>query len=176
MSEQQNNRLRHKLHSKNEGIPKGSSHSFAQIDIFPNDSPHDLTADSPQSRKAASYQETTVRGSQTVTPGVTDPVQRVGNGHISKAPTPSNTAGPVLIFNMFTSLQRAKANTSKEAQVSKASLRENRTGLPDQLKQGIEYNSGLDLSNVRVHYNSARPNQLNAHAFAQGNQIHLAPG
>lgn len=52
----------------------------------------------------------------------------------------------------------------------------NETGLPDQLKTGIETLSGLDLSGVRVHRNSPRPAQLQAHAFAQGQQIHLAPG
>jgi|GEM_PF-1142197 len=52
----------------------------------------------------------------------------------------------------------------------------NRTGLPDQLKTGIESLSGLSLDNVKVHYNSARPAQLMAHAYAQGSQIHLAPG
>lgn len=52
----------------------------------------------------------------------------------------------------------------------------NRTGLPDQLKQGIESLSGFSLDSVKVHYNSARPAQLMAHAYAQGSQIHLAPG
>lgn len=52
----------------------------------------------------------------------------------------------------------------------------NDAGLPDQLKTGIEALSGMDLSGVRVHRNSPRPAQLQAHAYAQGNQIHLAPG
>lgn len=52
----------------------------------------------------------------------------------------------------------------------------NTTGLPDQLKTGAEHLSGIDLSDVKVHYNSQAPAQLNAHAFAQGNQIHVAPG
>lgn len=52
----------------------------------------------------------------------------------------------------------------------------NRTGLPDQLKAGIEHLSGMDMDGVRVHYNSARPAQLQAHAYAQGNDIHLGPG
>lgn len=52
----------------------------------------------------------------------------------------------------------------------------NRTGLPSQLKAGIESMSGLDLSNVRVHSNSNKPAQLNALAYAQGNDIHLGPG
>ncbi len=52
----------------------------------------------------------------------------------------------------------------------------NTTGLPDNLKSGIEHLSGIDVSDVKVHYNSAQPAQLNAHAYAQGNQIHVAPG
>ncbi|MCA8991601.1 MAG: DUF4157 domain-containing protein [Planctomycetaceae bacterium] len=40
----------------------------------------------------------------------------------------------------------------------------------------MEQLSGLSMSNVRVHYNSAKPAQLNALAYAQGTDIHLAPG
>jgi hypothetical protein len=54
--------------------------------------------------------------------------------------------------------------------------KENKTGLPDNLKSGIENLSGMDISDVRVHYNSPQPAQLNAHAYAQGNQIHVASG
>ena len=53
---------------------------------------------------------------------------------------------------------------------------ENNTGMPDQLKNGIETLSGMEMSDVRVHRNSARPAQLNALAYAQGSEIHLAPG
>jgi len=52
----------------------------------------------------------------------------------------------------------------------------NNTGLPDQLKSGIESLSGLSMDHVRVHFNSAQPAQLNALAYAQGSDIHLAPG
>ncbi len=52
----------------------------------------------------------------------------------------------------------------------------NRTGLPDQLKSGIETLSGYSMDDVKVHYNSSKPAQLNAHAYAQGNQIHLGAG
>src|ERR1700722_4448219 len=52
----------------------------------------------------------------------------------------------------------------------------NQTGMPDQLKTGMENLSGMDLSEVRVHFNSAQPAQLNALAYAQGNDIHLSPG
>lgn len=52
----------------------------------------------------------------------------------------------------------------------------NRTGLPDGLKAGLETLSGFALDNVRVHYASPQPAQLQAHAFAQGTNIHVAPG
>jgi hypothetical protein len=41
---------------------------------------------------------------------------------------------------------------------------------------GIESMSGYSLADVRVHYNSSRPAQLRAHAYAQGTDIHVAPG
>ncbi|MBC7602039.1 MAG: DUF4157 domain-containing protein [Ramlibacter sp.] len=52
----------------------------------------------------------------------------------------------------------------------------NRTGLPNQLKGGVEALSGVSLDNVKVHYNSSRPAQLQALAYAQGSDIHLGPG
>jgi hypothetical protein len=52
----------------------------------------------------------------------------------------------------------------------------NRTGMPDALKSGIEALSGIDLSAVQVHRDSDKPAQLNALAYAQGRDIHLAPG
>lgn len=52
----------------------------------------------------------------------------------------------------------------------------NGTGLPDHLKTGIESLSGYSMDDVKVHYNSAKPVQLQAHAYAQGTEIHIAPG
>ncbi|WP_130735390.1 DUF4157 domain-containing protein [Flavobacterium sp. J27] len=52
----------------------------------------------------------------------------------------------------------------------------NNTGLPDKLKSGIENLSGHTMDDVKVHYNSSKPAQLNAHAYAQGSEIHLASG
>lgn len=52
----------------------------------------------------------------------------------------------------------------------------NSTGLPDALKSGIEELSGVDMSDVRVHLNSHKPSQIGAHAYAQGNDIHVGPG
>jgi len=51
-----------------------------------------------------------------------------------------------------------------------------RSGLPDPLRAGIENLSGVSMEGVAVHYNSPRPAQLHAAAYAQGRDIHLAPG
>ena len=64
------------------------------------------------------------------------------------------------------SLQREQENASVP----------NQTGMPDNLKSGIESLAGMDVSGVRVHYNSSKPAQLNALAYAQGTDIHLGSG
>lgn len=53
---------------------------------------------------------------------------------------------------------------------------ENKTGLPDRLKAGIERLSGLSMDDVKVHYNSPEPARLQALAYTQGTDIHLGPG
>lgn len=53
---------------------------------------------------------------------------------------------------------------------------ENRTGLPDQLKLGIEQLSGYSLDDVRVHYNSPKPAQFQALAYTQSTDIYVARG
>ena len=54
--------------------------------------------------------------------------------------------------------------------------KENNTGLPDNLKSGVENLSGYSMDDVKVHRNSQKPAQLQAHAYAQGTDIHLGPG
>jgi hypothetical protein len=64
------------------------------------------------------------------------------------------------------------AVTQQQAEASS----NNNTGMPDQLKSGIESLSGYAMDDVKVHYNSAKPAQMQAHAYAQGSDIHIAPG
>lgn len=49
-------------------------------------------------------------------------------------------------------------------------------GLPPSLRRGVEALSGMDLSDVQVHTGSSKPSEIQAHAYAQGNEIHVAPG
>ncbi|MCB9230842.1 MAG: DUF4157 domain-containing protein [Bacteroidia bacterium] len=60
--------------------------------------------------------------------------------------------------------------------VAPVQRKENNTGLPDSLKSGMEDLSGYSLDDVKVHYNSDQPAQMQAHAYAQGSDIHIAPG
>lgn len=52
----------------------------------------------------------------------------------------------------------------------------NNTGLPDNLKTGVENLSGLSMDDVRVYYNSPKPATVQALAYTQGTDIHVAPG
>lgn len=79
------------------------------------------------------------------------------------------------IQGRFDTVQRLAQDEEEPAQLAQQAT-DNRTGLPDQLKSGVESLSGMSLDNVRVHYNSSQPAQLNALAYAQGTDIHVAPG
>ena len=73
------------------------------------------------------------------------------------------------------SLQR-KADMANNAAQRAEAPRPNNTGMPDNLKAGIENLSGFSMDNVRVHYNSSKPATVQALAYTQGTDIHVAPG
>nr|WP_217651025.1 DUF4157 domain-containing protein [Fibrobacter sp. UWH4] len=73
------------------------------------------------------------------------------------------------------SLQR-KADMVNSAVQRAEAPRPNNTGMPDNLKSGIESLSGFSMDNVRVHYNSSKPATVQALAYTQGTDIHVAPG
>ena len=72
-------------------------------------------------------------------------------------------------------LQSIAENNSSQQQ-QPIQKKENNTGLPDNLKTGMENLSGISLDDVKVHRNSDKPATLQAHAYAQGTDIHLAAG
>ena len=69
-----------------------------------------------------------------------------------------------------------RAGAAELLEEEPAQLARNNTGLPDNLKHGMETMTGHSMDHVRVHYNSPNPSTLQAHAYAQGNEIHLASG
>lgn len=72
--------------------------------------------------------------------------------------------------------QNAWEKTSASGSGKPIQAKANDTGLPDNLKTGVENLSGYSLDDVKVHYNSPKPASLQAHAYAQGTDIHVAPG
>ncbi len=71
-------------------------------------------------------------------------------------------------------LKSTVGNSTADPAIQLASA--NKTGLPDNLRSGVEQLSGISLNDVKVHYNSNKPAQLQAHAYAQGTDIHIGPG
>lgn len=71
---------------------------------------------------------------------------------------------------------QAIADSYSAKQNQSIQRKENKTGLPDNLKSGIENLSGYSMDDVNVHYNSEKTTQLHAHAYTQGTDIHLGPG
>jgi hypothetical protein len=71
---------------------------------------------------------------------------------------------------------RQLKQTEQLTQLQPATAPASHGGLPENLRSGIEALSGIDMSGVRVHRNSSKPAALQAHAYAQGLDIHLGPG
>lgn len=69
-----------------------------------------------------------------------------------------------------------KAIQIEEDEDESLQMKPNNTGLPDNLKAGVENLSGYSLDDVKVHYNSSQPATVQALAYTQGTDIHVAPG
>ena len=99
-----------------------------------------------------------------------------------KAPDKANEAMTRFNFpqsrNQASNEPHSRPKTEKPFQIQNTAVqrKENKTGLPDQLKEGMENMSGFSLDDVKVHYNSDKPAQLQALAYAQGTEIHIGPG
>jgi hypothetical protein len=72
--------------------------------------------------------------------------------------------------------EETTAQLMPEEEEKPAQLKANNTNLPDNLKSGVENLSGVSMDDVKVHYNSDKPTQLQALAYAQGTDIHIASG
>ncbi len=111
-------------------------------------------------------------------------VQNIGEtvGRSPLSPAQLSYNAPVLPIQAKLTIHEKKSEagrTDRETPVRPMAVdktAENKTGLPDRLKEGIESLSGYDLSGVIVNYNSPKPAQLNALAYTQGQAIEVGPG
>lgn len=141
-------------------------------------SPHQLVDHRPQTQQLQALQRQIVnspRASQLKT------MQRMSQASAAAAQLNADTSSfnQALLAGAGESAPvQAKAEQSSVASSSSeaAATQANQTGLPDNLKAGIESLSDMSMDHVNVHYNSSQPAQLNAHAYAQGSDIHVAPG
>ena len=88
----------------------------------------------------------------------------------------TSTAASVLDSSSQSKSLQRKADMANIAAQRAEAPRPNNTGMPDNLKAGIESLSGFSMDNVRVHYNSSKPATVQALAYTQGTDIHVAPG
>ncbi len=86
------------------------------------------------------------------------------------------TASSVLDSSSQSEGLQRKADMTNNAAQREETPRPNNTGMPDNLKSGIESLSGFSMDDVRVHYNSNKPATVQALAYTQGTDIHVAPG
>ncbi|WP_298310703.1 DUF4157 domain-containing protein [uncultured Aquimarina sp.] len=110
----------------------------------------------------------------------TDKTQESQNSITPRVASESSNGGTAQLMDNRTSTidqrkLRSGMDSSENTEVP-IQRKTNNNGLPDNLKSGIENLSGYSMDDVKVHYNSSKPTQLQAHAYAQGTDIHLAPG
>lgn len=86
------------------------------------------------------------------------------------------TALSVLDSSSQSEALQHKTDMANNAAQREEAPRPNNTGMPDNLKSGIESLSGFSMDDVRVHYNSSKPATVQALAYTQGTDIHVAPG
>ena len=88
----------------------------------------------------------------------------------------ASSASSILDASSQSEVLQRKADMANNAAQRVEAPRLNNTGMPDNLKSGIESLSGFSMDDVRVHYNSSKPATVQALAYTQGTDIHVAPG
>ena len=105
-------------------------------------------------------------------------LQKMANDQFNKPIQKQELEEEELLQGKFKTIQKQEFEEEKllQGKFEPTRKRDNNTGLPDNLKSGIENLSGYSMDDVKVHRNSDKPAQLQAHAYAQGTDIHLGPG
>jgi hypothetical protein len=104
------------------------------------------------------------------------PAHAFGSPDRASVPTISPVSG-VTMGDMQTNLEHVQRfGYSLDRLPLSNTPKANNTGLPDRLKAGVEHLSGIAMDDVRVHYNSLRPAEVQAWAYTQGTDIHVGPG
>ncbi len=127
-----------------------------------------------QLRSAANVSPESSEGESEASESIESPYQFATAGAPSAPSDPPENGNAGQPFQLALEGKSTSSNNSNAPFQLKAG--ENKTGMPDQLKSGVENLSGYSMDDVKVHYNSSKPAQLQAHAYAQGTDIHIGPG
>lgn len=105
-------------------------------------------------------------------------LQAIASGYLKNTIQTKGIEDEELLQGKFNTIQKQSIEEEEllQGKFKTVQKKENDTGLPEDLKSGIENQSGISIADVKVHYNSDKPAQLNAHAYAQGTDIHVASG
>lgn len=86
------------------------------------------------------------------------------------------TIGNQAVGRLFAGTVNVPVTHGQSVQYQDNLDKENKTGLPDDLKDGIENLSRMSMDDVKVHYHSSKPAQLQALAYTQGTDIYVGSG
>ncbi len=94
---------------------------------------------------------------------------------------PQNTAGTYdnviqMASRMGNSAFNSYVQENQTTQLSSLTSKSRGRGLPSSLRDRFEAKHKITLDDVRVHYNSDKPAEIGAGAYAKGNEIHLSTG
>lgn len=86
------------------------------------------------------------------------------------------TIGNAAVVHLLMKAVARKADLPDEPKAQISSTQSRTSSLPAGLKAGVEALSGLAMDDVRVHYDSPKPAHVQALAYTQAPDIHIAPG
>ncbi len=121
------------------------------------------------------YQEKTARTLQKKQEG-NGTLQFVDNRQVNTALQHMDPEEEDTLQGKFETIQREEDGDALQGKFEQPVQKKNETGMPDNLKAGIEDLSGFSMDDVRVHYNSDKPATVQALAYTQGTDIYVASG
>lgn len=90
------------------------------------------------------------------------------NGILQAVAEPVQRLEDEALQGKFDTVQREDDDELMQGKFAEPLQKKNETGMPDNLKAGIEELSGFAMDDVRVHYNSDKPAAVQALAYTPG--------
>jgi hypothetical protein len=162
-----------------------SGYCFANLPVHPWEDGRpqqklkELVMNSPQARQAAALQEVANNSSQILR--LANMQEMLDHSPHMVAERNQGTSTFAIPPQRLMREQEVPAQNRFNAEATPSQLKgepaplQNHTGLPPNLKAGIEKLSGMSMDDVHVHYNSPKPASLQSLAYTHGTEIHVGP-